>query len=121
VCVSAASDVPVLAWSPLGGGFLTGKYSHGDKRPEGRRRDPRSAFPYLPEERLSGLALVLQKVARLEEIAQAQAAIGWLMTKPWVASVLVGARTVAQLKVTLTSKPLSARAAGFLSKASGVC
>ncbi|MBI3550982.1 MAG: aldo/keto reductase [Elusimicrobia bacterium] len=120
VPVSVASAVPVLAWSPLGGGFLTGKYSRPGSLPEGRRSSP-GAFPELPEERLGGLMKVLGQVARLEESAQAQAAIGWLMGKPWVASVLVGARTVGQLKVSLTSRPLSAKSAAFLDKASELC
>ncbi len=119
--VCAASDVSVLAWSPLGGGFLSGKYSRAGKRPEGRRRDPEKAFPPLPEERLGGLSRVLERIATLEVISPAQAAIGWLLGKPHVASVIVGARTADQLEMNLASRALPPRSAAFLDKASELC
>jgi len=121
VPIARASEVPVIAWSPLGGGFLSGKYKPGKKRPAGRREVPGKAFPDLPEGRLAGLVQVLEQVSRLEGVVPAQAAIGWLLGKPWVASTLVGARTVEQLETVLASKALSERSMAYLEKASALC
>ncbi len=115
-----AGGVSVLAWSPLGGGLLTGKYS-SRIRPAGRRQAPDQAFPYLPEERLGGLMKVLEQIAQLEGVQHGQAALAWLIGKPWLASAVVGARSAAQLEASLATRPLSAKAAAYLDKASDLC
>lgn len=112
-------SMSVLAWSPLGGGFLTGKYSSG-KRPLGRRREQALAFPPLAEDRLGGLIEVLKRVAVLEGVTPAQAALGWVMGRPGVASAVVGARSLLQLSETLASRPLSSKSSAFLEKASSL-
>lgn len=117
---AACAGVSLLAWSPLGGGLLTGRYT-GPKRANGRRRDPHNAFPPLPEKRLSGLLRLLPQAARLEGQAQAQVSLAWLLGRPGVASAVVGARSVAQLKVTLTTRPISARIRSYLDAVSEVC
>lgn len=115
----ADGSLSVLAWSPLGGGFLTGKYS-AQKRSSGRRRDGENAFPPLPERRLEGLIEILKRVAVLESITPAQAALGWVMERPGVASAVVGARTLEQLRETLESRALSEKSTAYLDKASSL-
>lgn len=121
VPVCAVGDVGLLAWSPLGGGFLSGKYPAKGRRPPGRRHDPAKAFPGLPEGKLGGLIDVLRQVAKLEGVQPVQAALGWMLGRPCVASAIVGARTVEQLEAALASRSLSARSAAFLDKASLLC
>lgn len=120
VPVCEEKQVGVLAWSPLGGGFLSGKYSSAS-RPQGRRRDLDKAFPFLPEERLGGLIKVLSQVSTLEGVTKVQAALGWALSKPWLSCAVVGARTARQLQESLEARPLSARGAAFLDKASSLC
>lgn len=108
--------VPLLAWSPLGGGLLTGKY-RGGKRAAGRRASPH-AFPALPEARLEPLVELLARVAELEELTPAQAALGWILGKPFVAAAVLGARNVSQLEESLGARPLSAKAAALLDRGS---
>ena len=115
----AASGLSVLAWSPLGGGLLTGKY-RGGARPAGRRREPEQAFPALPDRRLDGLVELLAKVAQLEGVTPAQAALGWVLAKPFVASAVVGARTPAQLAELLATGAISSRAATRLDRGSSI-
>lgn len=117
--VCAASGLGLIAWSPLGGGFLSAKYGPGSKD-QGRRSDPSKAFPPLPETRLGGLIELLKRVAVLEGVTPAQAALGWALGKPWLSSALLGARTLAQLEQNLAAKPLSARGLAFLEKGSAV-
>lgn len=120
VPVCEENKIGILAWSPLGGGFLSGKYSAA-ARPAGRRQDSSKAFPFLPEERLQGMMKVLSQVATLEGVTKVQAALGWVLSKKWLSCAVVGARTAEQLKETLGARPLSARGAAYLDKASGLC
>jgi aryl-alcohol dehydrogenase-like predicted oxidoreductase len=96
----------VLAWSPLGGGLLSGKYM-GKRRSKGRRQnDSDKVFPYLDESRLGGVLEVLQKISKHQGLTMAQVALGWILAKPWVASTILGVRTPDQLEELLASKPL---------------
>jgi aryl-alcohol dehydrogenase-like predicted oxidoreductase len=115
LAVCAMSGVSALAWSPLGGGLLTGKYARPGAA--GRRTSP-EAFPRLPDARLGALVELLGKVAQLDGLTAAQAALGWLLAKPVVASAVVGARTAAQLEETLGARPLSPRALALLDRGS---
>ena len=117
---AAALGASILAWSPLAGGFLTGKYS-GAARPPGRRKDPARAFPPLDEARFSGVTKVLSRVAARAAAAPAAAALAWVLSRPGVAAAVVGARSVRQLKEDLALKSLSAQEIGFLDQASALC
>jgi aryl-alcohol dehydrogenase-like predicted oxidoreductase len=118
VPVAQSRGVSLLAWSPLAGGLLTGKY--GTAGAAGRRESA-DAFPYVAPERGAAVVEVLRRVAALEGSTCAQAALGWILGKPFVASAVVGARTPAQLAELLGSKPLSPRAAALLDRASEIC
>lgn len=111
--------VSLTAWSPLGGGLLTGKY-RGATRPRGRREDPEKAFPSLPEARLAPLLTLLEKVAVLEGVTPTQAALGWLIGKPAVAGVIVGSRRPEQLREALAARRLSAKGQSLLDRAAEV-
>lgn len=121
VPAAGRAGVSLMAWSPLAGGYLTGKYRPGAPRPEGRRRVPGTAFPAVSEERFDPLLKVLDAVARLEGLTPAQAALGWALGRPGVACAVVGARSRAQLEESLGARPLSARGAAVLDEASKLC
>ncbi|MFH1723450.1 MAG: aldo/keto reductase [Elusimicrobiota bacterium] len=110
----------LLAWSPLGGGLLSGKYMGGRRRPAGRRKEPRDAFPYFPEKRLAGMLRLLEKVARLEGVSMARAALGWVLAKSWVCGVIVGARTPRQLAESIKAGPVSGRSLDLLDRGAAV-
>jgi aryl-alcohol dehydrogenase-like predicted oxidoreductase len=95
-------DLGILTWSPLGGGFLTGKYRRGKPRPEGARRtDPKNQFLQFDEEK--GFAIVdeLERIAGNHQATITQAALNYLLRKPGVSSAIIGARTGDQLSDTL--------------------
>lgn len=100
-----------MIWSPLGGGWLTGKYSR-DRRPSGSTRlgeDPGrgvEAYDIRNTERTWRVIDTLTQVADEHGAPPAQVAIAWLLTRPTVASVLLGARTGAQLTQTLAAATL---------------
>jgi aryl-alcohol dehydrogenase-like predicted oxidoreductase len=88
----------ILPWSPLGGGFLTGKYKKGKERPKNARRyDRESQFLQFDEEKGFDIIEELEKTAKNHNATIAQAALNYLLRKPGVSSVIIGAKTKEQL------------------------
>jgi aryl-alcohol dehydrogenase-like predicted oxidoreductase len=85
----------MLVWSPLGGGFLSGKYTRESIAKEGRH----AAFDIVPFDRDKGFALVeaMRPMAERAGCTIAQLALAWLLSKRVVASVLVGSAKLSQL------------------------
>jgi aryl-alcohol dehydrogenase-like predicted oxidoreductase len=87
-----------LVWSPLAGGFLSGKYRRGQPPPEGARMaEWQDSMKRLGVERSYDLIELIDKVAKRRDASSAQVALAWLLAKKEVSTVIVGARTVAQL------------------------
>ncbi len=98
----------LLAWSPLGRGVLTGKY-RGGVPGDSRAADPHwEAFvsPYLARER-SGVVEALARAADGLEVSMSHVALAWLRDRPTVSSLVVGARTTAQLAESLASEDVT--------------
>ena len=94
----------ILPWSPLGGGFLTGKYRKGKERPKNARRSDReSQFLQFDEEKGFDIVDELERIAKNYNATIAQAALNYLLRKPGVSSVIIGARTKEQLADNLKS------------------
>ena len=88
----------ILPWSPLGGGFLTGKYRRGKERPNNARRtDPENQFLQFDEEKGFDIVDELDRIAKNHDATIAQAALNYLLRKPGVSSVIIGAKTKEQL------------------------
>ena len=92
----------VLVWSPLSGGFLTGKFRKGQKPPNGTRRtDPDKVFLKIDEDKGYAIIDELEKIAREHNASIAQAALNYLLRRRGVSSVIIGARTPEQLQDNL--------------------
>jgi aryl-alcohol dehydrogenase-like predicted oxidoreductase len=104
-------DLAVLCWSPLAGGFLTGKYAHNRPVPEnGRRKD--SDFPPIADmDRALAAVEILGRIAREREASIAQVALAWLLSQRGVTSVIIGANKMSQLSDNLLSTDLMLEAA----------
>jgi aryl-alcohol dehydrogenase-like predicted oxidoreductase len=88
----------ILVWSPLYGGFLSGKYRRGQPQPKGTRLSgPQPRFLQVDEEKGFGIVEELDKIARAHNATVAQAALNYLLTKEGVSAVIIGARTPEQL------------------------
>jgi aryl-alcohol dehydrogenase-like predicted oxidoreductase len=100
--------IGVLPWSPLGGGWLTGKYSRTE-RPSGATRlgeDPNrgiEAYGLRNTERTWAVLAVVEAIADHRGVSMAQVALNWLRNRPTVSSVLLGCRTVGQLDDNLAA------------------
>ena len=105
------NGVGLTPWSPLGGGWLTGKYS-ADERPTGATRlgtDPNrgvEAYDLRNTERTHAILRTLAGIAERHGRPQAHVALGWLASRPGVGSILLGARTVEQLESNLDAVDL---------------
>lgn len=103
--------IGILPWSPLGGGWLTGKYSP-EQRPTGETRlgeDPErgvEAYDKRNVDRTWNVIEVVAEVAGARGVTQAQVALAWVRQRPGVSSVILGARTVTQLEDNLGSSEL---------------
>ena len=104
VPLSLDQKLGILPWSPLGGGFLTGKYRRGKPRPEGARRsDPTNQFLQFDEEKGFDIVDELEKIAKNHNATITQAALNYLLRKPGVTSVIIGAKNKEQLKDNLNT------------------
>jgi aryl-alcohol dehydrogenase-like predicted oxidoreductase len=88
----------VLPWSPLGGGFLTGKYRRDKPRPTGARRtNAEGNFLQFDEEKGFNIIDELDRIAKQHNATIAQAALNYLLRQSVVSSIVIGARTPDQL------------------------
>ncbi|MFK0160136.1 aldo/keto reductase [Streptomyces sp. NPDC090499] len=107
VPLSVDQGLGILVWSPLAGGLLSGKYRR-DRRPEnGRHLTEWSEPPVRDEDKLYDTIDVLVEVASGHGASPAQAALAYLLTRPSVAAVIVGARKDEQLADNLGAAELS--------------
>lgn len=97
----------ILPWSPLAGGFLTGKYSRDDAPPEDSRLAQMSdRWNSMTTERNWQIIDTLRQVAEEADASCAQVALNWLMHRPQVASIIFGARKMNQLEDNLAAAEL---------------
>lgn len=95
--------VGVMAWSPLQGGLLSGKFRRGDPRPEESRFNTLDMPGTVDEERLYRIVDALTGIATERGVSVAQVALNWVMRKPCVDTVIVGARNERQLADNLAA------------------
>lgn len=89
-------------WSPLAAGFLTGKYPRGGKGPaDARRSKEEQNFIQLDEDRAYAILEVVQRIARERGVTPAQVSLNYLLRKPTVSSVILGATKPEQLQDNL--------------------
>ena len=92
--------VGAMAWSPLGYGLLTGKFRR-DARPTETRLASLEAPGTIDQERLYRIVDVLLEISRERNVSAAQVALNWVVSKPGVSTVLIGARNERQLRDNL--------------------
>jgi aryl-alcohol dehydrogenase-like predicted oxidoreductase len=99
--------VGILVWSPLAGGLLSGKFRRGQKWPEGTRAlSDWGEPPVRDQEKLYNTIEVLVEIGKGHGVSAAQVALAWLLGRPGVVSLIVGARTEEQLADNLEAVDL---------------
>jgi aryl-alcohol dehydrogenase-like predicted oxidoreductase len=95
----------ILPWSPLAGGLLSGKFDLDKPGPAGARR---TTFDFPPVDRTRAVAVLaeLRTVAAAVGVSAARVALAWMLTRPFVTSIIIGAKTREQLADNLAASDL---------------
>jgi len=103
--ISVDQGLGVLVWSPLAGGLLSGKYNRDS--PTARQLGGWSEPPIRDEDRLWRIVDVLIDIGKARGVSAAQVALAWLLGRPAVSSLVIGARSEAQLKDNIAAASLA--------------
>lgn len=105
VPMMADQDMGLLAWSPLAGGFLSGKFNRDQDGPEGARRTVFD-FPPINRERAFDCIDVMRQIGDAHGVSVARVALAYVLRKSFTTSVIIGAKTVEQLNDNLAAADL---------------
>ena len=121
VPLAQAEQIAILPWSPLAGGLLSGKFDPDKPGPDGARRTSFD-FPPVDRGRLPGVLAALRTVAAETGCSVARVALAWHLTRPFVTSVIIGAKNRDQLADNLacTEVTLSLEQLALLDSASAL-
>lgn len=107
VPIALDQGLGILVWSPLAGGLLSGEYRRGQPGPkDGRDFAGWTEPPIRDEARLYDIIEVLVQIGEEHGVSAAEIALAWLLHRPAVASVVIGANTEVQLRTNLKAVEL---------------
>ncbi|ROZ85306.1 aldo/keto reductase [Gordonia sp. OPL2] len=109
--LSVDQGLGVMVWSPLAGGLLTGKYRRDRNPAHGRHLDGWVEPPVRDVDKLYDTIDVIVEVAEAREVSPAHVALAYLLTRPAVSTLIVGARDAVQLADTLRASEFELDAA----------
>ncbi len=92
-----AEKTGLLVWSPLAGGLLSGKFTRENQKPADSRRS-QFDFPLVDKERVWRILDTVAPIAKTHGCSAARISLAWLLAKPVVTSVIIGAKRVEQLQ-----------------------
>ncbi|MBD2757541.1 aldo/keto reductase [Spirosoma validum] len=99
-------QMAILPWSPLAGGFLSGKYTR-DNKPADDSRRMNFDFPPVNQERAYDIIEAMQPIADAHSVSVARIALAWVLAKPGITSVIIGAKNTEQLLDNISAADLS--------------
>lgn len=97
-----SEKVGLMVWSPLAGGLLSGKYDRDGKAPDGSRRVDFD-FPPVDRDRAFNCIDAMRPMAEARDVSVARIALAYVLAKPFVTSIITGAKNVAQLEDNLAA------------------
>lgn len=109
----ADQKVGLLVWSPLAGGLLSGKLDAKAKPADARRA--KMDFPIVVKERAWACIEAMRGIARKRETSVARVALAWMLSKGFVTSIIIGAKTIERLNDNLGASALELSAAELAS------
>src|ERR1700693_928478 len=101
-----SEKVGLLVWSPLAGGLLSGKFSRTNQKAADSRRTDYD-FPVVDKERIWKILDVMAPIAKAHGCSPARVSLAWLLAKPVVTSVIIGAKRLDQLQDNLAAVELT--------------
>jgi len=102
----SSEKLGLMVWSPLAGGLLSGKFGPGSNGPEGARRVAFD-FPPVDRDRAWPVVAAMREIGDRHGVSVARVALSWILAKDFVMSVIIGAKTVAQLDDNLAATSLT--------------
>jgi aryl-alcohol dehydrogenase-like predicted oxidoreductase len=106
VPMMASEGVGLMVWSPLAGGLLSGKYDKDSAGPQGARRTSFD-FPPVNKDRAWPVIDVMREVGKAHGVSVARVALAYVLAKPFVTTVIIGARNTDQLEDNLAAADLT--------------
>jgi len=100
--VAADQNLAVMPWSPLAGGFLSGKYTRNNEKAGDSRRDTFD-FPPINKEKAYDIIDVIAEIGKQHDVSAAQIALAWVRLQKGITSTIIGAKTVEQLNDNIKS------------------
>jgi aryl-alcohol dehydrogenase-like predicted oxidoreductase len=95
----------VMPWSPLAGGFMSGKYTRHNQKAGGRRDE--FDFPPVNKERAFDIIDVLEEISKAHNATVAQVALAWVRSQPGITSTIIGAKNIQQLNDNIHSTEIT--------------
>lgn len=95
-----------MPWSPLAGGFMSGKYTRSKEKAGNARRD-NFDFPPVNKERAYNIIDVLAEIAKKKNVSVAEVALAWIRKQPVTTSTIIGAKSVDQLLQNIHSTEIT--------------
>jgi aryl-alcohol dehydrogenase-like predicted oxidoreductase len=96
VPMALSEGIGIMPWSPLAGGLLSGKYTRDKEKAGDSRRDVFD-FPPINREKAYDIIDVMARIGKDHNVSVARVALAWMLTKPAIASIIIGARKQDQL------------------------
>ena len=103
--VARDQSLGIMVWSPLAGGLLSGKFNEGTAGPEGARRTTFD-FPPIDRERAFRAVEAMRPIAKAHGVSVARVALAWVLHKPGMTSIIIGAKTNEQLMDNIAATDL---------------
>jgi len=110
VPMAADHHLAIFPWSPLAGGFLTGKYTREGDKAAGARRSTFD-FPPIDKEKAYNTVDVTKEIGLQYNASPAQIALAWVRQQPGITSTIIGAKTIEQVKDNIRSTEITLSAA----------
>ncbi len=105
VPMALSENLSIMPWSPLAGGFLSGKFSRKTLKAGNSRRDEFD-FPPVNKEKAYDIIDVMQEISSAYNVSVARVALAWLLRKKGVTSIIIGAKKEEQLRENIASTSL---------------
>ena len=96
----------LMVWSPLAGGILSGKFGPGTNGPQDARRT-KFDFPPVDKERAWPIVDAMREIGKPKGVSPARVALAWVLSKPFVTSVIIGVKTLEQLDDNIAASELT--------------
>jgi aryl-alcohol dehydrogenase-like predicted oxidoreductase len=105
VPMAISEGLALMPWSPLAGGFLSGKFTRNTEKAGDSRRD-NFDFPPVNKEKAYDIIDIMLEIGKRHNVSAEQVALAWMLNKPFVTSIIIGAKKKEQLRDNISATEL---------------